>query len=138
MMIRKFFIITLVVFSSISCNLNDDDDTNFSIETLPIKEAIVPESFDLGSSYTLKVMYDLPSGCHSFYDLYYQYDGDARIVAVNSIVNTNSACTLALIEAEHTFVVKATQVEDYVFKFWNGEDDNGQDIFLEIVVPVNK
>ncbi|MDH5415516.1 MAG: hypothetical protein OEW87_15370, partial [Flavobacteriaceae bacterium] len=64
------------------------------------------------------------------------YDGDSRIVAVNSIVSTNSVCPEALIEAEHTFVVKASQGKDYIFKFWKGKDGNGQDIFLEIVVPV--
>jgi len=136
-MFKKSLIITIVIFTLFSCSI-DDDSSNLSIETLPIKEAIVPTEFIFGESYTLKVIYDLPSGCHSFYDLFYQYEGTARIVAINSIVDNNqTGCTLALIEKEYTFIVNVRQQEDYTFKFWKGTDGNGDDIFEEIVVPVS-
>jgi len=136
-MFKKILIITIVIFTLFSCSI-DDDSSNFSIETLPIKEAIVPTEFIFGESYTLKVIYDLPSGCHSFYDLFYQYEGTSRIVAINSIVDNNQiGCTLALIEKEYNFIVNVRQPEDYTFKFWKGIDSNGDDIFEEIVVPVS-
>jgi ABC-type dipeptide/oligopeptide/nickel transport system permease subunit len=135
-MFKKILIVTIVIFTLLSCSI-DDDNSNFSIETLPIKEAIIPTEFIFGESYTLKVIYDLPSGCHSFYDLFYQYEGTARIVAINPIVDNASACTLATIEKEYTFVVNVRQQEDYTFKFWKGTDDNGDDIFEEVVVPVS-
>ncbi len=136
-MFKKVLLVTIVIFTLFSCSI-DDDSSNFSIETLPIKEAIVPTEFIFGESYTLKVIYDLPSGCHSFYDLFYKHEDTARIVAINSIVDNNqSGCTLALIEKEFTFVVNVRQSEDYTFKFWRGTDDNGDDIFEEIVVPVS-
>ena len=96
-MIKNILVSILVLFTVSSCSL-EDDNSNLSIETLPIKEAMVPIEFDFGSIYKLKVVYDLPSGCHSFYDLYYQYENTARIIAINSVVNTNLACTEALIE----------------------------------------
>ena len=135
-MIKNFLILILVIFTITSCSL-DDDNSNLSIETLPIKEAIVPAKFNFGSVYTLKIIYDLPSGCHSFYELFYQYDGVSRIIAVNSVVNTNLACTEALIEREHEFEVRASQQEDYIFKFWKGTDNAGNDIFEEIIIPVS-
>ena len=137
-MIKNILILMLVLFTVTSCSLEDDDYSNLSIETLPIKEAIVPVEFDFGSIYTLKVVYDLPSGCHSFYDLYYQYESTARIIAINSVINTNLACTEALIEREYEFDVRVTQHEDYIFKFWKGTDNDGIDIFEEIIVPVNQ
>ncbi len=134
-MVKKILIITIVIFTLFSCSL--DDDSSFRISTLPIKEAIVPDSFEFGQFYDITVYYDLPDGCHSFYNLFYQHDGASRIVAINSLVDTESACTLAIIEKEYTFSVEATQEEDYTFKFWKGTDNNGDDIFVEVIVPVN-
>ena len=134
-MIKKLLIATLVIFTFYSCDVGDDNN-NFEIKTLVIKEAVVPTEFEFGNSYTLKVVYDLPNGCHSFYDLFYQYDGPSRIVAVNSLVNLNLECTEALIEEEHNFIVNVTQEEDYTFRFWKGKDNNGNDIFEDIIVPV--
>ena len=136
-MIKNILILMLVLFTVSSCSL-EGDDSNLSIETLPIKEAMVPIEFEFGSMYKLKVVYDLPSGCHSFYDLFYQYESTARIIAVNSVVNANLACTEALIEREYEFEVNITQHEDYIFKFWKGTDSAGNDIFEEIRVPVNR
>ena len=133
---KSAFILILTIFTLSSCSLDDDDNTYVSIETLPIKQAIVPLEFEYGSIYTLKVIYDLPSGCHSFYNLFYQYENTARIIAINSLVNSNQACTEALIEKEYEFEVTVSQRENYVFKFWKGIDDEGHDIFEEIVVPV--
>ena len=135
-MMKSAFILILTIFTLSSCSLDDDDNTYVSIETLPIKQAIVPLEFEYGSVYTLKVVYDLPSGCHSFYNLFYQYENTARIIAINSLVNSNQACTEALIEKEYEFEVTVSQRENYVFKFWKGIDDEGHDIFEEIVVPV--
>ena len=133
---RKFlYLFTIILF--VSCSL-DDNTTDFEIETLTIKEAIVPSEFNFGSNHNITIIYDLPSGCHSFYELFYQYEDTARIVAVNSLVNENIACTDALIEQEFTFTVNVLQREDYIFKFWKGTDSNGENIFEEIIVPVNE
>ncbi len=134
-MIKNILTLALVLLTVSSCSL-EDENSNLSIETLPIKEATVPQEFEYGAIYMLKVVYDLPSGCHSFYDLYYQYESTARIIAINSVVNTNLACTEALIEREYEFEVSVTQQEDYIFKFWKGTDSTGNDIFEEIIVPV--
>jgi len=133
---KQAFILILALFTLSSCSLGDDENTYVSIETLPIKQAIVPLEFEYGSIYTLKVVYDLPSGCHSFYNLFYKYENTARIIAINSLVNSNQACTEALIEKEYEFEVSVSQRENYIFKFWKGIDNEGNDIFEEIVVPV--
>jgi len=135
----KNFLVTILIISTLfSCSLGDDDNnSNLSLKTLPIQEAVVPDSFDLGQSFEITIFYDLPDGCHSFYSLFYQHEGTSRIVAVNSLVEDAATCTLAIIEKEFTFTVNATQAEDYTFKFWKGTDSNGDDIFEEVIVPVN-
>jgi len=130
----------VLVFLFVSCSLGDDDNNanNLKLETLTIKEAIVPAEFTFGATHDIKVIYDLPSGCHSFYDLFYRYEGTSRTVAINALVNENLPCTEALVEAEYTFEVNVVQREDYVFKFWKGTDEGGENIFEEIIVPVNE
>ena len=121
----------------VSCSL-DDDGNNFKIETLPIKEAIVPAEFTFESLHEITIVYDLPSGCHAFYNLFYQYDNTTRIVAVNSLVDESVACTDDVREFEYTFEVSVVQREAYTFKFWKGTDEDGENIFEEIIVPVNE
>ena len=74
--------------------------------------------------------------CHSFYDLFYRRDGASRTVAINSIVENDLVCTEPIIEKEYSFVVNVSQSEDYIFKFWKGTDNSGNDIFDEVIVPV--
>ena len=135
---KRFFVSLALTLSIVSCSLDDNNANDFKIETLPIKSAVVPEAFTWGSNHTITVKYDLPSSCHNFYDLFYQHEGTARIVAINSIVNENNTCTDALIEIEYQFLVNVVQKEDYTFKFWKGVDNNGENIFEEIIVPVNE
>jgi len=134
---RRVVLNLLLLFLLVSCSI-DDDSSNVSIETLPIKTAIVPTEFEFGSKYDITISYDLPSGCHSFYDLFYQYEGSSRTVAVNSLVDENGVCTDDIREIEYTFEVSVVQQEDYTFKFWKGTDAGGENIFEEIIVPVNQ
>lgn len=133
---KRLFVTLVLVLSIISCS-TDDSSNNFKIETLPIKSAVVPDSFTFGDRHTIMVKYELPSSCHAFYDLYYQYEGSSRIVAINSIVNESNVCTDDVREIEYQFLVSVVQEQDYTFKFWKGVDGNGENIFEEIIVPVN-
>jgi len=135
-MIKNILVTFLLVFTFSSCSLDDDSNTNLSFKTLAIKEAVFPDEFEFGSSYTVKVTYDLPNGCHSFYNLYYEYKGTSRIVAITALFDLNATCTEVIIEKEHEFVVNVNQREDYTFRLWKGEDSEGNDIFEDIIVPV--
>ena len=135
---KRFFASLILTLSIISCSLDDGNASDFIIETLPIKSAVVPEAFTFGNNHAITVRYDLPSSCHAFYDLYYQYEGTSRIVAVNSLIDESVACTDDVREFEYTFEVSVVQEEDYTFKFWKGTDEDGENIFEEIIVPVNE
>jgi hypothetical protein len=84
---KRIFLNLVLVFLFVSCSQDDDNTNNRRIVTLPIKQAIVPASFDFGFQHEITIIYDLPSGCHSFYDLFYQYEGTYRIVELNSLLN---------------------------------------------------
>ncbi|MET2986415.1 hypothetical protein [Aureibaculum conchae] len=136
-MIKKILVAFFVTVTFVSCSLGDDNDTNLVLKTLPVRDYVVPAEFEFGLSYTIKVEYDLPDGCHAFYDLYYKQEDASRIVAITALVDTQAACTEAIIPKEHEFVVNVAQTRDYTFRFWKGEDNNGNDIFEDVIVPVN-
>lgn len=134
---RKLFLCAITVLLLISCSL-DDDSNNFELKTLPIKEAEVPAEFLFGDTYDITVTYDLPNSCYTFHSLFFQQEQDERIVAINALVDLESACTEALTEESFTFELIALQRADYVFKFWKGVDNDGENIFEEVIVPVKE
>ena len=131
---KKFALIFFIAFLA-SCSVKDEN--NSVLKLLPIDEAITPQKFTLGTTDTITIKYSLPSGCHYFHSLYYQYQDTTRIVAIRALENLDLNCTQALFQKELKFPVKVLQREDYVFKFWKGKDANGKDLFEEKIVPVN-
>jgi hypothetical protein len=132
---KKIFLFVFASALFLSCSNNDK--FNFEYSFIPIDEITAPTSFTYGEVDTLKIKYSLPNGCYYFNDVYYEYKDSTRIVAVRALRELNTNCTEALITEEYNLLVKASQEEDYVFKFWKGTDNNGDNIFEEVVVPVN-
>lgn len=132
---KQFLLALLAVVFLVSCD--DDDDVVYHFEYVPVLEAEVPEEFEFGRVYELIVTYELPNSCYDIYSYDYIYEGTSRIIAPIAIVD-DSAGSCAEMTTEGTFTVRveALQAEDYLFKFWQGEDEEGEPIYLEIEVPV--
>lgn len=133
---KKLTLLLLGTLVFYSC-LNSEYTPNYKYEYLSIDEAIVPASFTFGEIDTITVKYTLPNGCYSYDRIYYQSKDTVRTVAVSALVELDEACTEELIQEEKKFAVKASQTKDYVFKFFKGTDSNGDNIFEEVIVPVN-
>ncbi|MBN2868688.1 MAG: hypothetical protein JXK08_08465 [Flavobacteriaceae bacterium] len=138
----KKIILLLISLSFIltSCSVNDDTPTdNYHIEILPVESAIVPESFIYGENHEITISYIRPNSCYAFNDIYYLKDNNIRTVAVmNTVYNNVFNCQDLQDIEQKTFTIEATQLENYIFKFWQGVDDNGEDLYLTIEVPVEQ
>jgi len=132
----KKILVLIICMIALSCSLGDDTPDNYQ-ELLPVENVIIPEEFILNETYEISISYLRPTACHGFDDIYYRQEDNSRIVAVISTVfiNNNNCSTLNT-ELEVTFNFKATQSGIYIFKFWQGKDDNGNDTYLNIEVPV--
>lgn len=120
-----------------SCSLNDDNDANYSFEVLPVESVEIPAEFTLGETYPIKVKYLKPTSCHVFKEFYYSKNLNERTVAPITLVYENDNCqTLENTLEEATFNFIVTGNGSYVFKFWQGEDEAGEDQYLTIEVPV--
>lgn len=134
MVIKRLFFVIFAVVLFVSCS--DDDGTSYHYELLPAEDAMVPEEFAYGEIYNLTVKYIVPDNCYIDSDILYEYDQDARNVAVISLVIDENNCDVLDLEQELTFQVHALQSSPYIFRFWQGDDENGEPIYLIVEVPV--
>lgn len=119
-----------------SCSLQDEDATNFEVSTFPVKSFELPDSFELGSTYDIKISYEFPNRCYSFYDFYNPNNGNTIEVAINALVSRSTECADAIVTEEKMFRIKVINSEDYIFKFWKTIDNEGKIIYEIVTVPV--
>ena len=138
---KRLIILSLTLILFASCSIKDDginyNDANYSLDILPIESVDMPDTFTLGETYPITVSYLKPSTCYSFKEFYYLKNNKERTVAVINYVTNNNSCTDLqdeLVEATFNFVV--TSNGSYIFKFWQGTDENDVDQYLTIEVPV--
>ena len=134
---KKILVLCLTLVFFTSCSI-DDDGTSFSFEVLPVESVDIPDEFELGEVYPITVSYLRPSTCHDFKEFYYLKNNNERTVAPITYVFDKSNCeTLEednLVEA--TFNFQVTSNGSYIFKFWQGKDENDETQYLTIEVPV--
>jgi len=132
----KKIIFILLTFILFSCSVeNDNIDTHFEI--IPVESAILPDEFVLGNLHLIQLTYFRPSTCHAYNNIYYVADSNERTVAVmTKVFDSNGNCEEISTELEASFDFRATELGSYIFKFWQGTDDDGEDLYMIVEVPV--
>ncbi|MFY7987953.1 MAG: hypothetical protein ACOVNP_03655 [Flavobacterium sp.] len=132
---KKLILLVSILFLFNSCQL---DENNFSVEILPVHNVEIPSEFVLGEVYQITMEYYRPSNCHSPYGVYYEKDLNVRTCAVQNLVEERGNCApVQNILVRETFNFHVTNTGNYIFKFWTGTDDNGDDTFITYDIPVN-
>ncbi len=126
------------MLSLCACSL-DDETPRFFNEALPIVSVEVPETFVFGEVYPITATYLRPTGCHIFNSFSIDNDGTERTVFLINTVYQDQDCTTFTsgeneVEASFNFQVNDTGV--HTFKFWQGQDENGVDLYYVVDVPV--
>ena len=122
----------------ISCEV-DDDSPNFYFTALHTIEADVPESFEYGRTYDIDITYQRPNGCTFFegFDVVQTAMTDRDVVVIGSVLtDENRACTQAVEEVMATLTFNVIYNKDYTFRFYAGDDAEGNPTYLEYTVPV--
>jgi hypothetical protein len=134
---KKLAVLLLLSVMLFSCTL-DDNENKYHYEFLPVESFEVPSSFDFGQIYTITVFYKRPNDCHTEQSLYFEKKDSTRTIAIQSLVVDKSICTLLPDEESHagTFEFEVLSSTPYLFKFYKGKDENGADVFEEIIIPV--
>lgn len=134
---KHIFFYFLLALSLVSCSVENDDNADFYYEILPVESVDIPSEFTLGETYEMHVSYLRPSTCYAFNDFYYVSELNQRTVAIINTVYPNSQCddlVDEIVEVTFNFVVNNNGT--YVFRFWQGEDENGNDTYYIVEVPV--
>jgi len=132
----KKLVVSLIALFILSCSTSDDSDIS-TYEFLPIENVIISTEFVRGEVYDIYLTYLRPTSCHLFNDILFESESNERTVAIVATYFTGpNTCNEINDLKETTLRFKPTTEDLYVFKFWQGEDDNGDDQYLIIEVPV--
>ncbi|MCV6629357.1 MAG: hypothetical protein OIF50_05810 [Flavobacteriaceae bacterium] len=115
-----------------------DEDTNFHLKALQIESVSLPESFEVGKIYDIEVKCMLPNGC-TYFNGFQVNDPELTeryIAAIGAVYGQSCTEQIEMTTERFRFLVRFDK--DYTFKFWSGKDDNGEDIYIEKVVPIQK
>ncbi|MDY8137172.1 hypothetical protein [Aquimarina sp. 2201CG5-10] len=134
----KIFLIIAITFCFTGCSLDDDERTSFFYELVPIEAVNIPDEFERGRTYQITTSYFRPSTCHSFSGFDYDRLSNERTVSVVNVVFEDRPCDnldqTDTIDVSFDFFVG--NEDSYVFRFWQGRNDQGENQFLTIEVPV--
>lgn len=132
------FILIVACSWFVSCEV-DDDSPNFYFTALTTVEAEVPESFEFGKTYDIEVTYLRPNGCTFFegFDVTQTAETGRDVVVVGSVLtDEDRACTEAVEEVTATLKFNVIYTKDYTFRFYAGDDAEGNATFVEYKVPI--
>ena len=132
---RLIIILSVFVFLT-GCSLEDDNASNFEFQVMPIESVNMANSFVKGNTYVISMTYTAPSSCYEFYNFSYQVEGHERTIAVVNTVYNDPACELDPKQVEVSMDFMVTGDDVYVFKFFQGIDEEGEDHYYVVEVPV--
>jgi len=136
----KYLLILTVALALTVTSCSNDDDNNYHdyhLEYIGVVSADLPDEFIYGQTYRINVTIELPNSCYYFYNQYdYFYEGTSRLIYPIAHIDDNVPCTPNITETTFSIPVQVLQNETYIFKFYQGKDTDGQDMFVTIEVPV--
>src|SRR5690606_24419517 len=88
---KRLVLFFAALFVLASCS-TEDDTPRFNVEFIPVDSVDMPDYFAMGSTYQIKVNYKRPNDCYFFNGFYYEEDGDALLVAVQTLVIQDAVC----------------------------------------------
>ncbi|WP_284650935.1 hypothetical protein [Flavobacterium terrisoli] len=114
-----------------------DDGPTYTFELRPVISVDMPDEFTLGETYTITLHYNRPTTCHFFNTIYYDKNLNVRTIAIETAKEERNGC-MESPEDETTcsFDFLVTSNGSYIFKFWQGKDEQGNNIYLEYEIPV--
>ena len=119
-----------------SCSIDSDYSPTFYLEVLPIESVNMPQEFVLGETYEIEITYNRPNGCYFFNDFFYQTNENERTIAIINTVYTDLSCAQEEEFVDVNFTFQVTSSDTYIFKFFQGEDETGDDQYYILEVPV--
>ncbi len=133
---RKLFFAFSLLFFFTGCSIDEDPSSNVTFELVPIISTNLPDKFIAGETYDLLFTYSLPTSCHKYKATSVEEIDGAIVIGVISYIDSNGVCAQVETTGETGIRIVAEEEDFYIFKFWQGRDEQGEDQFLTIEIPV--
>ncbi|WP_424492715.1 hypothetical protein [Salinimicrobium sp. GXAS 041] len=143
---KKLVLLLSCVFLLNSCEV-DDDGPKFISYYSEVSEIDLPAYFEENEQYEIEVTYLLPTECHQPVGLEVSRGGstgedyrDIYVVGVSRMDASLGECGEegTDVPATASFFITIDRDEPYTFYLWEGIDENDENIFTEIEVPVGE
>lgn len=132
---KRLVILALIAISAISCDLGEEDKTQFVLG--PIQDVTMASAYKVDSVSVITIRCVRPTDCHIVNGFFYDINGFTRTVAMEFAVTDGDNCQPETYPYEVPLNFKPTTPGTYLFRFWDGQNQDGTDHFYEAeaVVP---
>lgn len=114
-----------------------EEGPNYTFELRPVISVDLPSEFTLGETYEITMHYSRPTSCYLYNNIYYEKDLNVRTIAVENAIKESDNCVETPNDITTcSFNFQVTSNGSYIFKFWQGKDEQGNNLFLEYEIPV--
>ena len=132
-----FFLFSLLFVLFSGCSADDEPfEEPVAYEKVSILSTNLPAQLTAGEKIFIRLTYDRPTRCHSFSGIEFEDLKDTLYYGVITTYKKDSECESEDLTASTSFEFIPEPVEFYIFKFWQGRSQQGEDQFLTIKVPV--
>ena len=144
---KKITLLLLAAFALISCSSDSDSQPEVHYEVIPITRCNMPYMMTSGETYEFEMIYRMPTTCHTYKGIFFEGDGNVKKVAIQTVVYQRPDCqpidyTTNIQPApepqvsNYQFKAAAPPGTVYTFKIWTGKNQDGEDTFYDVNVPV--
>lgn len=134
---KRILLVCLMALTVMSCS--DEEVPIFFFEFVPVESVTnIPDNFTVNKPDTLQITYFRPSTCHGFDGFEVEKDGDARNIAIiTKVIEERGDCD-PLNEDVRTapLIFKPEEPGSVQLRFFQGKDEEGENQFLIVDVPI--
>ena len=132
---KKLVLLFVAAVALISCDTGNEDSTQFVLG--PVQDVTMPSTFKVDSVSEIMIRYKRPDDAHIFQGFYYEAVGFNRTIAIQyaRLNQANPAADDQVYEVPLRF--QPRQAGTYVFKFWDGSNQDQTDHFYVAEAVVN-
>lgn len=135
---KNFTLFILLLVTLASCSSDDIDDIDFTYELMPISAATIPDTLTFEQDALISLSYLRPSTCHAFAGFnVIENEQEITLSILNTVVQNASNCeNLDNVTASENFEFVVEREDYYVFKIFEGLDEEGNEVYLTKEVMV--
>lgn len=142
---KNFASVLLLLLFLSSCSIDDGENFSYTYDLVAIDSVKMPDTLQYQKNYAFTFYYKKPSPCHNFFGIDFTRDPNQEntyyLAISNGVTLENGNCNQPKENNDEEIIAKtynfSTERNDYyIFKFWQGHNQNGKDLYISKRIPV--